>query len=403
MDSTEDMFFYSCKNREQAKVCDAYFGNNGGEGLAILLDGLDENPGTMKPGSSLHKILIEGKIFREAFIVITSRPHATVNLLQHVSYRVEIIGFTDKRRQEFVDENLEENAEDLKDYLRKHEIIDTLCYIPLNMTIVLFLFKEKVELEDLPKTQTELTKKAVRMTVFHNLRKLGVQKDKNDLRNLPPPYDKIFYYLSKLAYDALHDKKVTFTSDEIGEACPVSINDDEMIKRAVINGLGLIQKAEFFTVADGDVESVSNFAHYSVQELLAAWYVAYKYFSYFQRFPCICNIQKGLQKCLQIWFQLKALKSDFWEGDFINMWSFYVGLTKGEDGPFKYFISGLCIPCKNFSWLMNNEIAEDTGTEQSIISKEILKSRIKMLLLYFMLQEAPGNKMIKYLNTVVTD
>ena len=416
MNSTEDMFFYSCKNREHARICDTYFGNNGGQGLAILLDGLDENPQTMQSQSFLYKILIEEKIFIDACIVVTSRPHATIDLLKHVSYRVEIIGFTDKRRQEFVEENLKENTEDLKSYLQKHEIIDTLCYVPLNMTIVLFLFNEKVGTEstdDLPKTQTELTEKAVRMTVFHNLQKLGITESKNDLGNLPSPYNNIFYYLSELAYNALGQRKLTFTIDEIKTACwipcRVPIGDDE-IERAVINGFGLIQTAEFFADADGDIESVSNFAHYSVQELVAAWYIAFKHRSFFQRFPFAYGIQKGSQKSLQVWFQRNVLAANFWKGDFINMWSFYIGLTKGEDFAFKHFLSGNTffsyMQCKNFSWLKrifnsDHEIVEHI--EPCPISTNILKSKIKTLLLYFLLQEAPGNEMVKYLDTVVTD
>ena len=409
MNSTEDMFFYSCKNREHARICDTYFGNNGGQGLAILLDGLDENPQTMQSQSFLYKTLIEEKIFIDACIVVTSRPHATIDLLKHVSYRVEIIGFTDKRRQEFVEENLKENTEDLKSYLQKHEIIDTLCYVPLNMTIVLFLFNEKVGLDDLPKTQTELTEKAVRMTVFHNLQKLGLTESKNDLGNLPSPYNNIFYYLSELAYNALGQRKLTFTIDEIKTACRipcrVPIGDDKMIERAVINGLGLIQAAEFFADADGDTESVSNFAHYSVQELVAAWYIAFKHRSFFQRFPFACGIQKGSQKSLQVWFQRKVLTTNFWEGDFINMWSFYIGLTKGEDFTFKYFLSGNTffsyIHCKIFPWLKHVFIFDHI--EHCPISTDILRNKIKTLLLYFLLQEAPGNKMVKYLDTVVTD
>ena len=407
MNSTEDMFFYSCKCRRQARIYGTYFGNNGGQGLAILLDGLDENPQTMQRESFLYKILIEEKIFIDACIVITSRPHATIDLLKYASYRVEIIGFTNKRRQEFVEENLKVNAKDLKNYLQKHEIIDTLCYIPLNMTIVLFLFNEEVGLEDLPKTQTELTEKAVRMTVFHNLQKLGMTKSKNDLGNLPRPYNEIFYYVSEMAYNALGEKKLIFTNDEIKKACPVSINGSEMIERAVINGLGLIQTAQFFTDADGDTESVSNFAHYSVQELVAAWYVGFKHRSYFQKFPLTCNIQKGSQKCLQIWFQLKVLSMNFWKGDFINMWSFYIGLTKGEDFAFKHFLSGnrffSYMQCKNFKKSTNNEIVKHIDIEPCPVSMDILKNKIKTLLLYFLLQEAPGNEMIKYLDAVVTD
>ena len=407
MNSTRDMFLFSCKNEEHARICDIYFGNNNGQGLVILLDGLDENPQTMQRGSFLYETLIVERIFVNACIVITSRPHVTIDILEHVSYRVDIIGFTFERRQEFVEENLKENAGDLKSYLNKHEIIDTLCYIPLNMTIVLFLFKEKVGLEDLPKTLTDLTKKAVGMTVCHNLQKLGISLSNSDFNNLPRPYSKIFYCLSELAYNSL-GKRLTFTSDEISKACSVPIDGDEIIQRAVINGLGLIQTAQGFT--EGDTELVSNFAHYSVQELLAAWYVGFRHHSCFQQCPITCNIQKDSQKCLQILFQLNALKVHFWEPDFINTWSFYIGLTKGEDFAFKHFLSGNTffgyMQSKCFSRLKQVfciEMVEHVGVQQCTISKEIIKNKIKTLLLYFLLQEAPGNKMIKYLDAVVTD
>ena len=403
MNSTKDMFFFSSKNEKQAEVCDTYFGDNGGQGLVILLDGLDENPQTMEPGSFLHTVLIEEEMFRKACIVITSRPHATVDLLKHASYRVEIIGFTDERRQEFVDENLKENAEDLKNYLKKHEIIDTLCYIPLNMTIVLFLFKENVKCKDLPKTQTELIKKAIRMTVFHNLQELEGQVGGNDLNALPPPYNEYFYNLSELAYNALLENKLFFTKNEIKKAYPASISDEKKGERGIINGLGLIQNAEYLIVEDGDTESMSNFAHYSIQELLAAWFVAFKHNSYFQQFSLISSIQRNLQKFLQIYSQFRVLTNYFWKEDLINMWSFYIGLTKGEDSSFKHYISGKAfysyMQGKMFSWLMNNK---DLDIKQCIISKEILENKIKMLLLYFLLQEAPGHKMIEYLDVVST-
>ena len=418
MHCTEDMFFYACKNKRHAKILTEYFENNCGQGLVILLDGLDENPSTMQSKSFLHSVLIENKIFIEACIVITSRPHATINLLKHVSCRVEITGFTDKRRQEFVQENLEENAEDLKSYLQKHEIIDTLCYIPLNMTIVLFLFKEKVGLEDLPNTQTDLTNMAVTMTVFHNLEKLGMIKSENDLEdspdpydkiflNLPEPYDEIFYYLFALAYKALDEKKLTFTSNEIKEACPVPTDGYKNRERAIINGLGLMQTARFFADGDGITKSLSNFAHYSVQELLAAWYIAFNCRRYLRQCPLTCGIQQGIQKCLQYCFQLCKLKDKFWKGNFINMWSYYIGLTRGEDFAFKDFLSGNS-PC---SYIQNKmikglyflyESADHMDVEQCVVSKEILENKIKTLLLYFLLQEAPDNGIIKHLGTVVT-
>ena len=404
----EDLFYYSCKSREDAKVYAKHFVRNSGQGLVILLDGLDENPLAMRmqSGNFFYDILIEQKIFIEACIVITSRPHESTELQQFVSYRVEIIGFTDQRRQEFVQDNLQENGVELQKYLKKHEIIDTLCYIPLNMSIVVSLFKEKVRLETLPTTQTELILQATRITVFHNLEKLGIYKNKIDLENLPKPYDEIFYYVSELAYNALVENRVTFTSDEIMKACPILTNGDLAIERAIINGLGLLQTAKFFTDADGDTKVLSNFAHYSVQELLAAWYIAFRHRYYFQKLPLMCSIQKGIQKCMQFSFQLQVLNNKFWEGNLMNMWSFYIGLTGGEDFAFKHFLSEkmLCsyMQCIRLYSHQKTTSCEHVNAGLCTISKNILNDKIKTLLLYFLLLEAPSNKMSEQLYSVVS-
>ena len=304
-----------------------------------------------------------------------------------------------------MEQNVKEKAEDLMDYLQEHEMIDTLCYIPLNMSIIVSLLKEGVPMENLPTTQTELTKQAVRMTVFHELERLRVTTSKNDLEDLPKPYDEIFYYVFALAYKALIDNKLTFTSDEIKKACPVLANGDKNIKDAIINGLGLLQTAQFFTAVGA--KSLSNFAHYSVQELLAAWYIAFSHRSCFKKFPLTCSIQAGIQKCIQFSFQQKALKASFWEGNIINMWFFYIGLTGGKDFTFKCFLSEkmFCsyMQCKNLYSHHNTAGSERVNAAQCTISKNILKNKIKMLLLYFLLQEAPDNEMVKHLDVLVSE
>ena len=406
MKSTEDMFFSSFKNESNARICAEYFGSISGRGLVVLLDGLDENPQTMQKGSFFYDLIIVQRIFIETCFVITSRPHATTKLQPYVNCRVEIIGFTDKRRSEFVQENLEKNAESLKSYLQKHEIIDTLCYIPLNMCIVVSFFNTEIELENLPSTQTELTMQAVSITVFHNLEKLeGIKKEsKIDLKHLPKPYDEIFYYLSALAYKALTENK---TIEEIRKAYPVPTNsDDDKIERAITNGLGLIQTTRFFTGIGGNTESSSNFAHYSVQELLAAWYIAFNHHSCFLKLPLTCNVQKGIQNCMKTLFQWKVLSTNFWDGKFINMWSFYIGLTGGKDFAFKWILSenvfNRSIQCKKLYFLQKTTSSETVEHVEYNLSKKVLKNKIKTLLLYFLLQEAPGNEIIKHLDTVVT-
>ena len=398
---TEDLFYCSLENKEDAENCAKYFESNGGNGLVILLDGLDENPQAIQSGSffnDLEKIV-------DACIVITSRPHATTKLQQFVSYRVQIIGFTDNRRQKFIQDNLQKNAaEHLTNYLLKHEIIDTLCYIPLNMSIVTSIFRDKHHERDISESQTELTKEIVRFTVFRNLEKRKIAITEDDLEHLPKPYNEIFYYISTLAYKALVDNKKTFTSDEIRKVCPVPTNrDDKIIEWAFSNGLGLIYTTKYFTGIGPTTESLSHFSHDAIQELLAAWYIAFSHRSYFKKLPLMCSIQKGMQKCLQFWSQRNKFNDNFWKNDFVNMWSFYIGLTGGNDFIFKHFLSEkmLCtyMQCK---FHHNATSSEHVNAAQCTISKNILESKIKTLLLYFLLQEAPDNEMIECLDSVVT-
>ena len=206
--SLEKLFIYCCNDKSNADVYVSYFCNNGGSGLVILVDGLDENLNALNKGSLLYDMVISRRYFSKACIVITSRPHATISLQMHVSYRVEIIGFTVQRRREFVYENLEPgDAAGLEECLKLHTVIDSLCHIPLNLSILLFLYKEKLKIGDdflLPTTQTELIKRAVEMTVTHNLERLiGQQVNKNDLQSLPEPYQYIFRKFCRLAYTAL--------------------------------------------------------------------------------------------------------------------------------------------------------------------------------------------------------
>ena len=52
----EDMFYHFCKDEDDAKIYAKHFKRNNGKGLAILLDGFDENPQAMQSESFFMKI-----------------------------------------------------------------------------------------------------------------------------------------------------------------------------------------------------------------------------------------------------------------------------------------------------------------------------------------------------------
>ena len=123
-----------------------------------------------------------------------------------------------------------------------------------------------------------------------------------------------------------------------------------------------------------------------------------------------------MQNCLQIIFRIQKLKATFWEGDYINVWSFYVGLTGGNDLAFKLFLTSNMFSCHmpytSFSRLQGifscmllqeatpNDILEFMDVVQC--TKKTLKNKLKSLLLYYVLQEAPDSEIIKQFDAVIT-
>ena len=390
INSPKDMFLLCdfCKNEGNAQSCTNYFFAKKGEGLVILFDGLDENEKAMQEGTFWYKLITNGH-FSKACVIVTSRPHATLHMQEHVSFRVVIIGFTIQRRREFVKKNLEpDDAVALEEYLKTHPVIDTLCHIPLNLSILVSLKKHR--LANMPQTQTDLIKTAVEMTITHNLHRMGDECIQNvSIEQLPEPYKEIFYKLCTLAYKALVDQKFTFTTKEIRTACTINFKSDKKIDDAIKNGLGLIQAAQFVTKHVHDAENtISNFVHFSVQELLTAWYISFWHKNLFNFLP----FKNYIRECMYFCIQQRELKDKFWKGKYMDMWSLYIGLTEAKDPAFKHFLTGnrlCCVGC--------------TRSKEFSISQTILDKKIYALILYMCLQEAPNNELIEHLGKVIGD
>ena len=140
--------------------------------------------------------IITRQVLTQCSIVITSRPIASSCLHGIVNCRAEVLDFTEKDRQDFIHTALQgenDKIEKLNEYLLANQNLNLLCYVPLNMSILLCLAKEGIN--TLPKTQTVLCKNFILMTIIHFL-----NKDKRKLKlsdttcvkqftDLPHPYD----------------------------------------------------------------------------------------------------------------------------------------------------------------------------------------------------------------------
>ena len=323
-----------------ASVCNEYLLENYGKDIAFLFDGYDEYPKPLQKKSLIADI-IKRKVLSQCGLIISSRPHASVNLQNQATVRVEILGFTATEREHYIETTLEgqpEKKEEITRYLNKHSTISSLCFVPFNILILLYLYKQETSL---PNNSTELYNHFICLTICRHLAKHGcdLQNTITDLTNLPEPCGKIIQQLSKFSLEALNNNKLIFSLDEIKTACP-----DIMAIPGAINGFGLLQAVQHFGLTGRTM--TLNFVHSSIQEFLAAYYITK----------------------LAPNEELKIIKEKFWSDFHLNMFSMYIALTRGQHASFKDFLSG--------------------GNKAIAISNEFLDDKVKCFRLYHCFHEA---------------
>ena len=328
-----------------------------GKDLAIVFDGYDEMSQKDRNRSFVADV-IKRVVFPQCLLVITSRPTASSRLRNIVNCRVEIIGFTEEDRLEYIQSAMPdspEKVEALQLYLQSNPTINALCYIPLNMTILLCL--SVTGIKNLPKTQTELHKRFIEMTVVRFL----TQQDNNliavtlNLCELPHPHDKVFTELSHFAFKALQNDKLVFTLAELKTSCP---NLTETFSSW--NGLGLLKSVKYFDCNNGKEDLTFHFLHFSLQEYMAAYYISK----------------------LSDSEQISLLQNTFWTIRYYNTWIMYVGITGGESFALKHFLSGNWF--QFFTWLIKSP-----G-----VSKGFISDKIKCLHIFQCLAETKNYDLI---------
>ena len=151
MSSINDLVLYFYKQdisaSKQAKACCTYLLNSGGKNSTFLLDGFDELPVDLQSKSFAVSIL-HHEIFPGSSVVVTSRPHATAYLHSKVACLITIMGFEEEDRKHFIQHSLTgwpEKISEALDYLDNHPTVDSICYVPFNLTVLLFLCKKDLD------------------------------------------------------------------------------------------------------------------------------------------------------------------------------------------------------------------------------------------------------------------
>ena len=244
-------------------------------------------------------------------MVVTSRPTATLNLCKIVDRRIEILGFAPEERDKLISLSFSEFPDkrvELEKYFKEHPLISSLCYIPLNLAIVLYLFHQS----SLPETLTEMNESFVIHTVYRHIEKAGSSLIGciNHLKDMPENIVQILYKISKLAFEGLQKDQLVFTFYEVSDVCPEVYEVPE-----AANGLSLLQAVEHHPQKGVGTTISFNFLHLTMQEYLAAYYVS-----------TLPEEQQGA-----------LLREKFWDNRFNFMWIMYVGTIGVKSGAFASF------------------------------------------------------------------
>uniref|UniRef100_A0A1X7UHE7 NACHT domain-containing protein n=1 Tax=Amphimedon queenslandica TaxID=400682 RepID=A0A1X7UHE7_AMPQE len=266
-----------------------WFEERDGEGLLIIFDGWDELSEQLRQSSLAASIICKEKL-DQCSVIVTSRSYASSSLLEIMSNRhVQVIGFSkeeistviiqtlqkdtklaqeliDKKREDYIDDELFTTTQSSKDSqlavklindLEVRNDVQSLCYVPLVCSIVILVYCK--EGGHLPTTLTQLYENFILQTIRRHVKRHDISPHTlGSLSSLPSQLAKALKDMCQIAYTNLVDTKMTFSSHQL-QSLSEAVKEDY---------LGLIT-----TFIEYDEEKY-QFLHLSIQEFLAAWWIA---------------------------------------------------------------------------------------------------------------------------------
>jgi len=268
-----------------------------GERCLIIFEGFDEVSAEHRSSDKfLVSVIKECSMLEEATILITSRPHACSNV--NPGRMVEIVGFGNSEIKQFAENSFTDlqTVEEFLIQLNDYPHIRSLCYIPMNLVMIVDIFQVN---KKLPSTLTELYQLFIVMILQRQFDKENENKPLcssvkipavnkemlcRTLKCIPMKAAEMLLVLSKLAYCGFFywysskeeqgyfkkrtrkwkDPKIIFTTEDLTQ-CDIEVSPDW-------DGYGLLKATPTHNVP---VDNITyNFAHLTIQEFLCAVYLS---------------------------------------------------------------------------------------------------------------------------------
>ena len=376
--STEQLVRYT-QSTDQVQCVLSYLQNNNGVGVTLIIDGFDELSIELRQTSFFRKV-IEGDVLHNVRVVVTSRPSASACLHQCVQRRIEVLGFEKSSKEQYANNALKDTPEHLhklKIHFQQYPNIDALCYIPLNMAIIVYLCL----LGSLPPTATKMYKSFIINTIRRHLKKVGKIPYNTSIAQ---PVCEALQQLQKVAFDGLVRDKIVFTVEEL----PVLCKDDPTC-------YGLLQSTECYSAEEDTPTQSFNFLHLGIQEFLAAKHVT--------TLP-----EDEVYTFLKESFVTQG-RGDSKSVRLSNMWILYCGITSGQCKTLRCYLTtyssnpydnNIDSHVQGISKKMTDpsQQSDQRISNSRTISQDVLKDPVKVLYLFQCFQEAQDNELCEVLS-----
>ena len=288
----------NCFYSSDSAKCDIlkYAEKHNGLGLCFILDGLDE----YSPNSTCDNFifsLIKKQILPNALVIVASCPVAVAEFRSIANIQVEVLGFLKEQIRDYIDHyfSAESKRANLYKYLQQHPNVERICYLPIHVAMVCFLFDIEAEL---PSTETDIYKVFTRFSILRILSRFEDDPSLPSLEDLPSPQRDTYMSICKLAYEMTVSSKQVMQQTEF----------QALNKKSEGDLLGLVT-VDKLAMRCG-FQKMYTFLHLTFQEFLAAFYVSH-----------LPKVQQ--MELLEQYGQAEHMQ---------QVWKFYCGLTKLELG-----------------------------------------------------------------------
>ena len=138
-----------------------------GKGICFLLDGYDEYVPS-RHGNYIDN-LIKSKNLTKSVVIVTSRPNAVENIMSSFQRKIEIIGFAETRIYTYLRQLQlpDPENETIFQYLDNHPNIRQMCYLPLHLSMLVFMIITDGNAVTLVNTETDLYYNFIALTIKH--------------------------------------------------------------------------------------------------------------------------------------------------------------------------------------------------------------------------------------------